>query len=71
MVKNTERKEKVYNLQVEECPEYFANNILVHNCLMSLAIAWQLYQTESPIEDITLNDIPNQTGEMFDGQGFY
>lgn len=28
----------VYNLQVEEVPEYFANNILVHNC----AIAWQM-----------------------------
>lgn len=22
----------VYNLRVEECPEYFANGILVHNC---------------------------------------
>jgi hypothetical protein len=22
----------VYNLQVEDCPEYFANGILVHNC---------------------------------------
>ena len=30
--------ERVYNLQVEDKPEYFANNILVHNC----AIAWQL-----------------------------
>lgn len=30
--------ETVYNLQVEGCPEYFANNILVHNC----AIAWQM-----------------------------
>jgi hypothetical protein len=24
--------EKVYNLTVENCPEYFANGILVHNC---------------------------------------
>jgi len=24
----------VYNLQVQECPEYFANGILVHNCLL-------------------------------------
>lgn len=24
--------EKVYNLSVEDCPEYFANGILVHNC---------------------------------------
>jgi hypothetical protein len=28
----------VYNIQVADCPEYFANNILVHNC----AIAWQM-----------------------------
>ena len=36
----------VYNLQVAEKHEYFANNVLVHNCVMSLAIAWQLYQYE-------------------------
>lgn len=38
--KHTEQKERVYNLQVAECPEYFANNILVHNCVMALALAW-------------------------------
>jgi len=26
-----ERK-RVYNLKIKDCPEYFANNILVHNC---------------------------------------
>lgn len=26
----------VYNLEVEDCPEYFANGILVHNCVWSL-----------------------------------
>jgi len=26
-------KEKVYNLTVAHCPEYFANGILVHNCV--------------------------------------
>ena len=31
--------EMVYNLQISEKPEYFANNILVHNCVMSLALA--------------------------------
>ena len=30
--------QKVYNIEVEDCPEYFANNILVHNC----AIAFQM-----------------------------
>lgn len=31
-----EEIEQVYNIEVEDCPEYFANNILVHNCV----IAW-------------------------------
>ena len=26
-------KQKVYNLMVKECPEYFANGVLVHNCI--------------------------------------
>jgi len=42
-------KQKVYNIQVADTPEYFVNNILVHNCIMSLAGVWQLYQTENPI----------------------
>jgi len=36
-------RKRVYNLQVEGKHEYFANNILVHNCLMSLALAvWDI-----------------------------
>jgi hypothetical protein len=35
---------KVYNLQVDGCHEYFANNILVHNCVFSLGIAVQMYR---------------------------
>lgn len=35
--------EMVYNLQVLGKNEYFANNILVHNCVMALAITnWGL-----------------------------
>lgn len=30
--KYEEESENVYNLSVEDCPEYFANGILVHNC---------------------------------------
>ena len=41
-------KQRVYNIQVAETPEYFINGVLVHNCIMALAIAWQLYKTESP-----------------------
>lgn len=33
------RKEKVYNLEVEDVHEYFANGILVHNCAYQLQIA--------------------------------
>ena len=32
-------KEKVYNLEVEDAHEYFANGILVHNCAYQLQIA--------------------------------
>jgi hypothetical protein len=28
--------EPVYNLEVEGCPEYFANGVLVHNCVWAL-----------------------------------
>lgn len=28
-------KQKVYNLTIEETPEYFANGVLVHNCWVS------------------------------------
>lgn len=37
-------KRRVYNLQVADVPEYFANNILVHNCTMSLALANEMLQ---------------------------
>jgi len=39
--KDGENIKRVYNLQVFDTPEYFANNILVHNCVISLAIALQ------------------------------
>jgi hypothetical protein len=26
------KRRRVYNLEVEDCHEFFANNILVHNC---------------------------------------
>ena len=32
-------KHTVYNLTVEECPEYYANNILVHNCYDAFKMA--------------------------------
>jgi len=34
------RRRRVYNLQVEGSPEYFANGILVHNCTAD-AMAWE------------------------------
>ncbi|GEM_PF-2271433 len=56
-------KQRVYNLQVAETPEYFANNILVHNC-MALAIAWQLYQVESPVVQISNYQLPQFQEEV-------
>lgn len=35
---------RVYNLQVADKPEYFANGILVHNCVIATAIALQLFE---------------------------
>jgi len=36
-------EERVYDLMVEDCHEYFANNILVHNCLDAFGYAvWEL-----------------------------
>lgn len=68
--KHLENTERVYNLEVEDTHEYFANNILVHNC-MALAIAWQLYQTENPSKNMRANisDFPDDT-KLFNG-GFY
>lgn len=38
--------QRVYNLEIEDTPEYFANNILVHNC----AIAWQMKDFALPAD---------------------
>lgn len=35
-----ETEERVYDLEVEECHEYFASGILVHNCIDSLRYAF-------------------------------
>ena len=49
-----EREEEVFDLTIEDCPEYFANGILVHNCdltryLLTYAFAseYELYQRGS------------------------
>jgi hypothetical protein len=44
---NTER---VYNIQVEDAPEYFANGILVHNCITLALCAWQLKNSGGNVE---------------------
>lgn len=36
VLENTGKKEEVYDLTVEENHEYFANGVLVHNCIDSL-----------------------------------
>lgn len=40
-IKKVGQKERVYNLRIADCNEYFANNILVHNC-MALLIALRM-----------------------------
>lgn len=37
-------EQTVYNIQVEDVPEYFVNNMLVHNCIIAHAIALQMYK---------------------------
>ncbi len=34
------KRQSVYNLNVAECPEYFANGILVHNCIRGYSVNW-------------------------------
>ena len=46
MQEDGEQSKRVYNIQVAETPEYFANNILVHNCMV-LAIAYYLFQNDT------------------------
>ena len=54
------RKDVVYNLQIKDSHEYFANNILVHNC-MALAITYFLYQNEpKPLNDNAIENLISQ-----------
>jgi hypothetical protein len=43
-----EKLTKVFNIQVADSPEYFANNILVHNC----CIAWQMKDHARPAKQL-------------------
>lgn len=47
VLKDGEKIERVYNLQVFDTHEYFANNILVHNCVMSFAMLLQARTQQS------------------------
>ncbi|MFH1282443.1 MAG: terminase family protein, partial [bacterium] len=42
----------VYNIQVDDVPEYFANSILVHNCVIALSLA--TYGALLPIKAVPL-----------------
>lgn len=41
--KQAPRKEVVYNLLVADCHEYFANDVLVHNCISFLLACYLIY----------------------------
>ena len=62
---STCRKEMVYNLTVEGCPEYFANNILVHNCD---ATAYMSQIAEKPYES-TQDDYQPEEKPLYDAIG--
>jgi len=47
----TPETDVVYNLQVKDCPEYFANNILVHNCIMAASIGYAILQEQGKYVD--------------------
>lgn len=55
VVKVVEQKqgELVYNLQIDGKPEYFANNILVHNCIMAASIAYAILQEQGKFQEET------------------
>jgi len=40
------QKRKVYNLQVSDTHEYFANNVLVSNCIMAASIGYAILQEQ-------------------------
>ena len=44
-------RRKVYNLQVSDTHEYFANGILVSNCIMAAAIGYAILQEQGPYVD--------------------
>lgn len=45
--KRRERNEIVYNITVADCHEYFANNILVHNCMAYLHAIYVFYEGDN------------------------
>lgn len=49
------KKRRVYNFQVSDTEEYFANNILVHNCVISICLAyWGVTEPMQPEVDTRL-----------------
>jgi len=45
--KSEKKKEIVYNLLVAECHEYFANDILVHNCIAYLLCCYLIFEGQN------------------------
>lgn len=53
------RPAKVYNLSVSGTPEYFAQGVLVHNCIAA-GVAWLVYSEDLVLDRI---DTDQETGE--------
>ena len=43
----------VYNITVEDCHEYFANNVLVHNCDALANCIWAVTRNQVPAVTLT------------------
>ena len=60
-----ETKEPVYNLQIEDQPEFFANDVLVHNCLKFFSGRDRPYQGDGYMDyrehSFRLNENPNES----------
>ena len=56
--------ERVYNMSVKEQPEYFANGILVHNCIRYFCMTWPRLPDGPPPVEIPVRDLTLLPAEM-------
>jgi hypothetical protein len=62
--RSTGNLERVYNLSVVDQPEYFANNILVHNCVRYSVMTWPILPKAPPLLAVPERDLSLMPDEM-------